>query len=470
MGTYLATFHKQGIQLWGGPKWVKQTRFPHANARLIDFSPCEKYLVTFSPQFAENDDPKDPKCIIVWDVRTGAKLRGFTGTDTPQWPKLLWSHDDKYFARLAEDAISVYETPSMGLLDKQSLKIPGVKDFSWSPKQNTISYFVPESGNIPAKVVLLSIPGRKELRQKNLFNVKDCKLHWHPDGKYLCVKVDRHTKTKKSTFVNFELFRVKEKDIPIELLEAKDQVHAFAWEPKGDKFAIIHGDNSNRPDVSFYTLAEKQLKKLKTIEKKPANALFWSPAGDMIILAGLRNLNGVFEFFSTSQMETVANVEHNMCTAVDWDPSGRYVSTTVSFWRHQLDTGYSVWTYSGKLVYKVVKDKFMQMLWRPRPPTLLPEEKIKSIDTNLATYSKKYEKELKNAIRAEKDRLKKQQEAERREFNKLVEEREKEYASWRASYLNSVYGRDLEAEDKAIEEVEEVHEELLENYEEVVEE
>ena len=61
MGTYLATFHRQGIQLWGGPKWTKQMRLNHPQARLIDFSPCEKYLVTFSPQFAENDDPKDPK-------------------------------------------------------------------------------------------------------------------------------------------------------------------------------------------------------------------------------------------------------------------------------------------------------------------------------------------------------------------------------------------------------------------------
>lgn len=468
MGTYMATFHRQGIQLWGGPKWTKQMRFNHPQARLIDFSPCEKYLVTFSPQFAENDDPKDPKCIIIWDVRTGAKMRGFTGSDTPQWPKLLWSHDDKFFARLGEDAISVYETPSMGLLDKQSIKIPGVKDFAWSPKQNTISYFVPESGNTPAKVVLISLPTRKELRQKNLFNVKDCKLHWHAEGKFLCVKVDRHTKTKKSTFVNFELFRVKEKDIPIELMEVKDQVHAFAWEPKGDRFAIIHGDNANRPDVSFYSLAGKQLAKLRTIEKRPANALFWSPAGDMIILAGLRNLNGVLEFFSVNEMETVANEEHNMCMAVDWDPSGRFVATSVSHWRHQIDTGYNIYTFDGKLLYKVVKDKFFQLLWRPRPPTLLSPEKLKQISDNLGSYEKRYNDEEKEALRRERDAKRRIRDAARRTFNKLVEEREREYAAWRP-HLNVLYERDLEEDEKKIEEVDEIVEELI-NVEEIVEE
>jgi uncharacterized protein with WD repeat len=56
-----------------------------------------------------------------------------------------------------------------------------------------------------------------------------CKMHWQSSGDYLCVKVDRHTKTKKSTYTNFELFRIREKDIPIEQLEIKDQIVAFAW-------------------------------------------------------------------------------------------------------------------------------------------------------------------------------------------------------------------------------------------------
>jgi translation initiation factor 3 subunit B len=37
------------------------------NAQFIDFSPCEKYLVTYSPQ----GDPQHPaqKGIIIWDIR-----------------------------------------------------------------------------------------------------------------------------------------------------------------------------------------------------------------------------------------------------------------------------------------------------------------------------------------------------------------------------------------------------------------
>jgi hypothetical protein len=44
----------------------------------------------------------------------------------------------------------------------------------------------------------------------------DVRLFWHPQGDYLAVQVDRFTKTRKSTYTAFELFSVKERDIPME--------------------------------------------------------------------------------------------------------------------------------------------------------------------------------------------------------------------------------------------------------------
>ena len=43
------------------------------------------------------------------------------------------------------------------------------------------------------------------------------RLFWHPQGDYLAVQVDRFTKTRKSTYTSFELFSVKERDIPMEV-------------------------------------------------------------------------------------------------------------------------------------------------------------------------------------------------------------------------------------------------------------
>lgn len=41
-GTYLATFHKQGIALWGAEDFKRLGRFSHTGVSLIDFSPDER--------------------------------------------------------------------------------------------------------------------------------------------------------------------------------------------------------------------------------------------------------------------------------------------------------------------------------------------------------------------------------------------------------------------------------------------
>ena len=97
-------------------------------------------MVTFSPTMQSSRQVDEPNAIIIWDPRTGVKKRSFNADmASPVWPIFKWSHNDKYFGRMTKDgALSVYETPSFGLLDKKSIKIAGMRDFSWSPTENTL--------------------------------------------------------------------------------------------------------------------------------------------------------------------------------------------------------------------------------------------------------------------------------------------------------------------------------------------
>jgi len=76
----------------------------------------------------------------------------------------------------------------------------------------------------------------------------------------LAVKVDRYTKTKKSTYTGFELFSIRDKDIPMDVLELpnkSEKIVNFSWEPKGHRFAVIHGDGP-RYSVSFYSMRDEK--------------------------------------------------------------------------------------------------------------------------------------------------------------------------------------------------------------------
>lgn len=96
------------MALWGGPGFTQQARFSQRGVECVDFSPCEKYIVTYTPR---SDGSPDQKRIVIWDIFTGQEKRSFCLEATSIWPLFRWSHDDKYFACIGEDLLSVYETP-----------------------------------------------------------------------------------------------------------------------------------------------------------------------------------------------------------------------------------------------------------------------------------------------------------------------------------------------------------------------
>lgn len=423
-GTYVATFHSRGVKLWGRIPSEQEgeteygliMRFEHQSVTMLDFSPCENYLITFNGTEPERDDKRSPRALVVWDILTGRRKRGFMapprsilGPDgSIPWPIFQWSHDDKFFARLNENAISVYQTPDMGLVDKKSIKLPHVRGFAWSPKDNIMAYWTPEVNDSPARVSLIELPSKREIRQKALFSVSTIVLHWQQEGKFLCCKVDRLTKSRKGQFTNFELFRVKAKDIPIEVLEykEKDIINAFAWEPNGNRFGVIHGhsDIPGQMDVSFFTMEglSGELKKLFTLERRTANQLYWSPKGRFILLAAVCTQNGNLEWYDINDAqnkenpEPVGSNEHFQCNDVKWDPSGRFVTTSVTCWRSSNDNGYVIWTMYGKELCRVNVDQLYQFAWRPRPPSLLSPKQEREVKKTLKTRRERYEREDKD--------------------------------------------------------------------------
>lgn len=398
LGTYLVSVHAQGAQLWGGGSWTRQRRFAHPFINMVAFSPNENYLVTWStrpiaipdeghPQLSLDDDGKN---YVIWEVATGKPLRSFANLDLPgvtdeqgnkvqrkfPWPAFKWSADDKYVARLTQgSSISVYELPGMGLLDKTSIKLDGVMDFDWAPAtpqrdgvktyEQLFCYWTPEIGSNPAKVGLMSIPSKEIVRTLNLFSVSDAKLHWQSEAAYLCVKVDRHSKSKKSQATTLEIFRVKEKGVPVEVVDTiKDTVINFAWEPKGDRFVIINTTEPVGPtavppktSVAFFCPEKAKgnqvgnFKLLRTLEKKNSNAIFWSPRGRFVVVAAVANTQSSdLEFFDldfegekpesdkdlTANLQLMNTAEHYGVTDIEWDPSGRFVATYASAWKHQV--------------------------------------------------------------------------------------------------------------------------------------
>ena len=324
---------------------------------------------------------------------------------------LKWSGDGRYVARQAADAIAVYELPHMGLLEKKSVAALGAIDFAWSPRGSVLSYWSPASGNLPAQVNILSLPDRKVISTRRIFDVLDGHMVWQNEGDYLCVCMTKQQGKKPKTYTLI-LFRMKEPGVPVENLELTEPVSHLSFEPSGDRLVIVQGDAKN-PTLTFYNLTGlrgiKELTLLSVIKDVQCSEVLWSPAGNVAALTYFQSDNCFFSLYDTESCAMLATRRHERCSRLVWDPSGRTLAT---FYLTSLRQAHArgqedncmIWSFQGAHICTVKKEKLYRFLWRPRPANVMtPEEKQKVIK-NMKKYEKIFDKEdhrKKNELKAE---------------------------------------------------------------------
>ena len=175
------------------------------------------------------------------------------------------------------------------------------------------------------------------------------------------------SKSKKSLATNLEIFRIKEKGVPVEVVDSlKDTVINFAWEPKGDRFVLITAGEAVAgsnvlPKTSVQFFAPEKVKgagtgafkHARTFDKKNSNGIYWSPKGRFVVVATVSvQQHSDLDFYDLdyegekpeSEAHLNANLmlmnseDHYGMTDVEWDPTGRYVTTSASVWTHQVSS------------------------------------------------------------------------------------------------------------------------------------
>ncbi|KAF3948983.1 hypothetical protein CMV_025082 [Castanea mollissima] len=416
---------KMGTVIWGGATFFKPLMFcDHNMVKLIDFSVGEKYLVSYS----EYD--RKGAALKIFDVKSGEVKMAIErsqgenatgeigGISHVAWPFFRWSgrNDDKYFARIEKNAIYIYETKTFGLIDNEPLKAENVMDFCWSPTDPVIALFVPTDADEmqPARVSLIHVPNKEELKKKNLNGVRPCKMFWQSNGEYLAVLFNQFNGTRSTTYQRFVIFGIKDPGIPVEDFELEnenDMIIAFSWEPKGQRFAVIHALDQ-RQNVSFYSVIKAhnrfQFSKLVTLEVEQAGSLHWSPAGRFSLLAAMRGCVGDLIFYDVDALGTLA-IERFEATNIEWSPTGRYVATIrtlsdeLDVRQEEFQERVMIWSFFGVLLYQIPRKHFtqkfpskvlanvlilmivphshvtLQFWWRPRPSHSSSTQEIQDV-------------------------------------------------------------------------------------------
>jgi translation initiation factor 3 subunit B len=151
------------------------------------------------------------------------------------------------------------------------------------------------------------------------------------------------------------------------------------------------------------TVAE--LNKVKTLTRTQCNFIFWSPAGQTILMASLGDsASGTLKFYYVDN-KSLTIKKHYRTNQFLWDPAGRTVATCVSqpveggHFKFAMDNGYILWSFEGKQLYQQSFETFYQFLWQPREK-LLSKSKINKVKKDLNKYEKQFKKAEKDRQRA----------------------------------------------------------------------
>lgn len=494
LGSQLATFHQQGIALWAGENddgeaFRTKQRLPHQNPKEIDFSPNEEFVMVWNgAHYSDNDE----KAYSIFHVLTGKCVRQCkTPTHSPtggDFPHLLWSSDGKYLAECAENRISVRDTQTWGVLKDETgtpktIKFESLSTFQWSPKGNIIAVWTLEKDNNPARLVLVEIPSRKELASRSRTQC-EAVMHWQSEGDYLCLQVTKLSKTKKRISTNMEILRVREKNIPTDVVNVEDLVRGFFWETKGRRFAVLTTDDAGvRPKLQIYMLGLEKCEQLVCFDlpSNSYNQVFWAPEGQYFVVAamGSGGSSGDLLFAglnAENKLEILHRDEHYMLTNVQWDPSSRYVTTAVTQamdgekgdgYRYSMELGFAIWTFQGRKLFQQQKEQLYHVAWRPHPPSLLPKIKQDQIRKEIKTYSKKYDARDEQAKEHARQSFKRDREAKTNAFKEVLDRLmdwkhdKMERKGWDESLADFQEGLNWTEEQEVIAEQISQHEELI---------
>ncbi|KEG03642.1 eukaryotic translation initiation factor 3 subunit B, putative [Plasmodium vinckei vinckei] len=459
-GSYLVSFHNPGIALWGGDNFEKLIRLQHKSVKDISFSPNENYVLTWdgTPASLRNE-----KSICIWRVITGKLLRSFI---TPEYsprekifPHFLWSPDDKYIACIGKQKeVYIYELPSMLLLEDREkkrtpLKYSVVKEFDWSPVDNIVSIWIPETNNTPGTLILVEIPSRKELVSRKIYDVSQASIHWQSKGDYLCLKttiVKKIGKKGKKEHTQLEIFRMREKNIPVDNIQIEGvKTKQFHWEESNsNRFALIVRDEAtSRQQIRFYKILNKgttrNVKWTSTFDiNNQMNFMKWSPQGTFFILASLLSEGMLYFCFlnSNDEVEVIHKDEHLLVNSVAWSNCGRYLVTSVSnlsgisssnYKEENSETGFYIWTFQGRCLMTVKKPSFYQFFFRPHPKSLFSDKLKIDIKNNLKDYSKKFDVIDEKIRNSKKNQLISERKNVENSFNEKLEKITKLFQSFK---------------------------------------
>ncbi|CAL8374616.1 eukaryotic translation initiation factor 2A isoform X1 [Gadus morhua] len=348
---------------------------------MLQFSPLNTILVTWQPYSTTADNPQGDSNLQLWDVQTGALLKSLYQKKLEGWSP-CWSEDEKLAVRSVNNELHFFENNDFNTIANK-LHMQKVSDYILSPgaQPSKVAVCVPGSKGAPSFVRIYQYPNfggpSAALANKSFFKADRVSMEWNKKGTAVLVTASVDVDKSGASYYgeqNLHYLDIKGEGAVVQLPK-NGPIYDVVWSPTSTEFCVVYGFMPAKATV--YNLKCDPVFDFGT---GPRNAAYYSPQGNILVLAGFGNLRGQMEVWDVKKYKQVSKPQVPDSTHFFWCPDGEHIVTATCSPRLRVSNGYKIWHYTGTLLHKEetpAGKELWEVRWQPSPAGTFPERPVK---------------------------------------------------------------------------------------------
>lgn len=307
------TFSSCRVQIATVDNWNVICSLPRPKAFAIKFSPKGTYLVTFEHFSTPKEGSEGVPNFYVYKSDTGEEVYSIIHKKNSEDWTPGWSNDEKLFAIMVGGEAVFFETDGPNGFQKAAKKIGGSRNgeltVAGADSNPHVALYVPGVKDAPSTCKIFRYPALESnqvVASKSFFQADRVEMMWNKraSGMILLTSMDVDS-TGASYYGKQSLHYMNTKgDACAVPLSKEGPIHAVEWNPKGNEFCVIYGYMPSK--ATFFNL---KCNPIFEVKEAPRNSIYYSPFGNIVLLAGFGNLRGNVEVWNVAEKKLITTLQ-----------------------------------------------------------------------------------------------------------------------------------------------------------------
>ncbi|XP_059187592.1 eukaryotic translation initiation factor 2A isoform X2 [Centropristis striata] len=380
-GTLFSWCNGQNVSVVNSSDGSVVSTFDLPKTSLLQISPLNNILATWQPYSKAQDSPQGEANLQLWDVQSGQLIKALYQKKVESWCP-SWSDDEKISVRSVNNELQFYENNDFKTISNK-LHMQKVSDFVLSPGEapSKVCVYVPGSKGAPSFVRLYQYPvlggPTAALANKSFFQADRVTMQWNKRASAVLVTASSEVDKSGASYYGTQTLHYlaasgETSQVP---LAKNGPIYDVAWSPGSTEFCVVYGFMPAKATV--YSLKCDPLFDFGT---GPRNAAYYSPQGNILVLAGFGNLRGQMEVWDVKKYKQVSKPQAPDATHFSWCPDGEHVVTATCSPRLRVSNGFKIWHYTGSVLLQrdaVEGAELWEVRWQPFPDGSFPERPVR---------------------------------------------------------------------------------------------